>query len=67
MRPIREHATCNGQTYMITSSTWGAPQALKPAGLDEPYAARLEGAPFQNKTFNVRIELKKPELVNKTA
>ncbi len=23
MRPIREHATSNGQTYMITSSTWG--------------------------------------------
>jgi REP-associated tyrosine transposase len=23
MRPIREHATNNGQTYMITSSTWG--------------------------------------------
>lgn len=22
MRPIREHATNNGQTYMITSSTW---------------------------------------------
>ena len=23
MRPMREHATSNGQTYMITSSTWG--------------------------------------------
>ena len=23
MRPTREHATSNGQTYMITSSTWG--------------------------------------------
>lgn len=23
MRPTREHATNNGQTYMITSSTWG--------------------------------------------
>jgi putative transposase len=23
MRPIREQATSNGQTYMITSSTWG--------------------------------------------
>jgi putative transposase len=23
MRPPREHATSNGQTYMITSSTWG--------------------------------------------
>ena len=23
MRPAREHATSNGQTYMITSSTWG--------------------------------------------
>jgi putative transposase len=23
MRPVREHATSNGQTYMITSSTWG--------------------------------------------
>ena len=23
MRPAREHATTNGQTYMITSSTWG--------------------------------------------
>ena len=23
MRPIREHATNNGQTYMVTSSTWG--------------------------------------------
>lgn len=23
MRPIREHATNNGQTHMITSSTWG--------------------------------------------
>ena len=23
MRPIREHATSNGQTYMVTSSTWG--------------------------------------------
>ena len=23
MRPLREHATNNGQTYMITSSTWG--------------------------------------------
>jgi len=23
MRPTREHATINGQTYMITSSTWG--------------------------------------------
>ncbi len=23
MRPIREHATSNGRTYMITSSTWG--------------------------------------------
>ncbi|HVI08195.1 MAG TPA: transposase [Candidatus Binatia bacterium] len=23
MRPIREHATNNGQTYMITSLTWG--------------------------------------------
>jgi putative transposase len=23
MRPVREHATSNGQTYMVTSSTWG--------------------------------------------
>jgi len=23
MRPVREHATSNGQTYMISSSTWG--------------------------------------------
>ena len=23
MRPMREHATNNGQTYMVTSSTWG--------------------------------------------
>ena len=23
MRPTREHATNNGQTYMVTSSTWG--------------------------------------------
>ena len=23
MRPPREHATSNGQTYMVTSSTWG--------------------------------------------
>jgi len=23
MRPTREHSTSNGQTYMITSSTWG--------------------------------------------
>ncbi len=23
MRPTREHATSNGQTYMVTSSTWG--------------------------------------------
>ena len=23
MRPAREHATSNGQTYMVTSSTWG--------------------------------------------
>jgi len=23
MRPIREHASNNGQTYMVTSSTWG--------------------------------------------
>lgn len=23
MRPIREHTTNNGQTYMVTSSTWG--------------------------------------------
>jgi|SRR5579871_865783 putative transposase len=23
MRPAREHATNNGQTYMVTSSTWG--------------------------------------------
>src|SRR5438477_12442795 len=23
MRPTREHATSNGQTYVITSSTWG--------------------------------------------
>jgi putative transposase len=23
MRPTREHATCNNQTYMITASTWG--------------------------------------------
>ncbi|HUO13515.1 MAG TPA: transposase, partial [Verrucomicrobiae bacterium] len=23
MRPVREHSTSNGQTYMITSSTWG--------------------------------------------
>jgi putative transposase len=23
MRPIREHATSNGRTYMVTSSTWG--------------------------------------------
>lgn len=23
MRPVREHATSNSQTYMITSSTWG--------------------------------------------
>lgn len=23
MRPLREHATSNGQIYMITSSTWG--------------------------------------------
>lgn len=23
MRPVREHATNNGQTYMVTSSTWG--------------------------------------------
>ncbi len=23
MRPLREHATSNGQAYMITSSTWG--------------------------------------------
>jgi putative transposase len=26
MRPPREHATNNGQTYMITSSTWGRRQ-----------------------------------------
>src|ERR1700751_2718908 len=70
--PVRKGLCERAEEYPYSSAKSGfeldpAPQGLKPAGLDESCAARLEGAPFQNKIFNARVELKKPELVNKTA
>jgi hypothetical protein len=52
MRPKREHATENQQTYMITTSTWGrrdpVPQGLKPQVMGVAVGA-AEAAPFQNR------------------
>jgi len=53
--PVRKHLCERAEEYPYSSARAGveldpAPQGLKPANLDGPFAARLEGVPFQSST-----------------
>jgi putative transposase len=53
--PVRKHLCERAEEYPYSSAgpefeRDSPPQGLKPADLDEPPAARLEGVPFQNRT-----------------
>jgi hypothetical protein len=53
MKPVREHATSNGQTRRSACTKAQvcdlgvAPQGLKPGAFAERHAARLKAVPFQ--------------------
>lgn len=70
--PVRKKLCERAEDYPYSSARSGfeldpAPQGLKPASLEEPYTARLEGVPFQSKISNQRCEPVLPDSNKKTA
>lgn len=65
--PVRKHLCEQAEEYLYSSAIGTfdldpVPQGLKPTDLTEPHTARLEGAPFQNKSVTTPTPAK-----NKTA